>query len=102
MMAISGTSYEDPMLGVMTLLVLGLVFVRKQFAYLEVLPGLYIIEAVTMVLMGATCLRAFAGDSAGCRIPRAIRTPRPLVVAGLACLVLAIAKALANIGGDAS
>ncbi len=95
------------MVGVMTLLIVGLVFGRKQFAYLEVAPGLYIIEVVTAALL---CTTVVGGFVAATPVRRAwsknvmSHLPRPLLLCSGVCLLLAVGKAVTHFasGGQAA
>ncbi len=80
---------------ILALIIIGVVFIRKQFTYIEVLPGIYLIEAVMVMVAFSVVFRAMM------LLPRRKGVPVVLPTAlGLlsgVCLFLAVIKATVHL-----
>jgi hypothetical protein len=85
---------------VLCLILVGVLFARKQFTYIEVFPGVYLIEAVMVMLATSVVMRAFVLLPKGRGIP--LRLPLALGLLSCICLFLALTKAIYHVtsGGE--
>lgn len=84
---------------VLCLILIGVVFARKQFTYIELLPGVYLIEFAMLLLVISVFLRAFVflSDSGPEGRGSPLVLPGGLALLSGACLVLAMSKAVSHV-----
>lgn len=84
---------------VLCLILIGVVFARKQFTYIELLPGVYLIEFAMVLLAISVILRAFVFLPDGGPEGRGSPLVLPAVLTTLSgfCLLLAMSKAVGHV-----